>query len=381
MGMISLERFRQKNNQSRDRQRFLNIIYFVDANRTRSFKVPLKTAYWVGGFALSIVIWSSLGTGLLMREVWLSSENMKKSRYLLEAIFQYQARYDDVYEKAYPKDTGEHLAQEKGKPNSSKDPGVKSLSAKTLLPGTQGEAAPIETNASADSPIALENVKSRLRNNELQVSFDIRNNTKPSLAAGTLWGVAKFIADADQSVTYVTSPGNVPLNANGEAPGYRGGYNFSIRYFKARTISFLTPPGVKGSFVDVRIFLANDQGFQTNISFPINGRANKIEDMNPKIEQKIISKQIDSPSNQNRSNTAPAEDANASDPGIKRPKNSLTKPAETTNTSGKQSEPVKVSPASAPIAPASLPQVNQEMLDSMDEDHPVDDEQVEENGN
>lgn len=391
MGKISFKRLRQQPHHGRERQRFLNIIYFIDSNRTRSFKIPLRTAYWAGGLAAFVVLWSCFGTGVLVRESWLASQNANKTRYLLDALFQYQTRYDEVYEKAYTKDSSEpKIAAQDKNSQTTRKASTQSLAAKTLPEGKGELPAQAASNAAdPEFPINLEGVKSRLRGNELQVSFDIRNNMKPSLATGNLWGVAKFVADLDQAVSYISSPINVPLDENGEAPEFRGGYAFSIRYFKARTMSFFAPSGVKGSFSEVRILLANDQGFKTSINIPINVRSNdKSNEGNAQIEQRILSRQV-TPTAQDtatlpesyKANGSQTEGGNSLDAMPKRVKKSLTRPAETTNTNGTQSEPVKVSPASAPSAPSSIPKINGDALDSIDEDHPIDDEQVEENGN
>lgn len=374
--------FKKKPEQTRERQRFINIIYFIDSNRTRFFKVPLMTAYWAAGLAIFLVLWSCFGTGLLIRESWLAREGSGKTRLLLDALFQYQTRYDEVYEKAYAKDAVDQKIATLTKKKKQ------SLAAKTL---PEGSAKPDKQAASdqgaTEFPISLENVKSRLRENELQVSFDIRNNTKPNLASGNLWGVAKFVSDADQSISYISSPMNVPMNAKGESPDYKGGYAFSIRYFKARTISFFTPADAKGAFREVRIYLANDQGYKTSIDIPIEAQINKVREPRIKVEPKAISKKVEPatamPTTQpepSKSNTTQTEAGNSLDAAPNRAKKSLTKSAETTNTNGNQSEPGKVSPASTPSA-VPITQTMGGALDSIDEDHPIDDEQVEENGN
>jgi hypothetical protein len=87
------------------RKRRLNVIYFVDSARTRSFSVPIgRLNVLLFGF-LALLTWSVASVALL---VWLGQDRREVSERLhtaLATIFEYEQRNDQVYEMAYPNGT------------------------------------------------------------------------------------------------------------------------------------------------------------------------------------------------------------------------------------------------------------------------------------
>ena len=84
------------------RKRLLNIIYFIDSKRTRTLQISLKTAGLSVGILAVMIVWSLVASGLLVNELLVNNHLRDHTRRLLSNIFNYQTRYDNVYERAYP---------------------------------------------------------------------------------------------------------------------------------------------------------------------------------------------------------------------------------------------------------------------------------------
>lgn len=84
------------------RKRKLNLIYFVDSARTKSLSIPLGRLKVLIALQLCLLAWSVGSIGAL---VWLQrgkSELRQQLADSLKTVFEYESRYDRVYEIAYP---------------------------------------------------------------------------------------------------------------------------------------------------------------------------------------------------------------------------------------------------------------------------------------
>src|SRR5262245_5829204 len=84
------------------RQKELNIIYFIDAKKTKTVRISLRNFYYLLGVFVVFCVWSVASLGLtfhLMSKNKNAEDNVQK---LLSDIFNYQVKYEDVYQKAYP---------------------------------------------------------------------------------------------------------------------------------------------------------------------------------------------------------------------------------------------------------------------------------------
>ncbi|MFW7382013.1 MAG: hypothetical protein ACOH5I_24620 [Oligoflexus sp.] len=103
----------QKDNQERqhktkaERARFLNVIYFIDSNRTHTFQLKLKWSLAIAATVASLILWSFMSTFLLIHESRESTSKSQRIRGLLATIFNYQTRYDHVYERSYPEEANQ----------------------------------------------------------------------------------------------------------------------------------------------------------------------------------------------------------------------------------------------------------------------------------
>ncbi len=84
------------------RKKTLNIIYFVDSSRTRSLKIPLGRAQLTLFLALGTMVWA-VGSALLLAQAHKDNDGLTRSlRASMATVFEYETRYDGVYEIAYP---------------------------------------------------------------------------------------------------------------------------------------------------------------------------------------------------------------------------------------------------------------------------------------
>lgn len=365
----------QKNQASdakQERQRQLNVIYFVDASKTHSFRVPLKTGLWLTGALAGIVLWSFIGSFILLREALVANSQGERIRNLLDTVFQYQTRYDNVYDKAYPRDMHERKFPSDAEPDAvaeGDNPATQEneadieLAAKTA-PKDQPDGVGSQNVAHVDFPVEIAEIKATWKPSLLQVTFNMRNNRKPDLSSGTLWGIATYQADGETAKRYVTAPLDIQLTEDGETASFRGGYRFSIRYFNSRTLLFPAPP-VAGSFKVLRIFIADEKNNEILVSVPLEfskERPNLSFAMPPHLKYRSPIRPTTASPTMAPPSQAPKTRPAAAQP---EPKKNLTVPEQTADNSGnskeqieesndEESTPVSTGKASAP-APAPAP--------------------------
>ena len=79
----------------------LNLIFFVDGNKTRRFQLSIKQVVGVLVLTATMVIWTITSVAMVINLKNKDSEQFKRITDLQNAIFNYQTRYENIYEKAY----------------------------------------------------------------------------------------------------------------------------------------------------------------------------------------------------------------------------------------------------------------------------------------
>ena len=79
----------------------LNIIFFVDANRTRRFQLSIKQLIGISVLFFATTLWAILSIFYIYRFYTKDGEQFTRITELQTAIFNYQTRYENIYEKAY----------------------------------------------------------------------------------------------------------------------------------------------------------------------------------------------------------------------------------------------------------------------------------------
>jgi hypothetical protein len=268
------------------RQKHLNVIYFIDSSKTRSFKVSLKWTYLAVGFMAFLVFWFFFSGIMLMAVANQNAKSHTRIKNLLGTIFQYQSRYDQVYETAYESSPQvakqAEIAANKGKaappakPAEIAKPQEPAKKVETAAATKEAEPKKPEANPAAQVPFPIEVIDFVDKGFEsyVQVKFAIRNFDSTRKISGYVWGVATY-ENADGVKTYVGSPAGVRLNADGQAPTGKSGDRFGLKFFKAKTFIFPFPAS-QGRFTEIKVFVANVDGdlqftkeLKTNYAKPV----------------------------------------------------------------------------------------------------------------
>jgi hypothetical protein len=293
-----------------ERKRYLNIIYFIDSKRTRTLKFSIKTGYLTVGTLGLLVSWSLVASLLLVREHGLNKELRSRSRNLLSVIFNYQTRYDQVYEKAYPNDGHPLLPPEtaveqqiaeveevapKAKAETAPQPVIRpaapNLAAKTppsspdpatakAIPDPKENvvAKAIEESSSKEPTIAIENFSSAIHDEMLTVRFSLKNTNKGSKASGTVTAQARFFESGKEGIwldTQTEASDNPGESGDQEDTG--SDQHFNIRYYKNKVYHFASPSKGNGLFTAVKITVKDEQGRTKEFAFPLTKE--------PKVQQ------------------------------------------------------------------------------------------------
>lgn len=284
---------RVQNRARNERQRFLNIIYFLDSHRTRTLKFTVKSA----GITLSILIlllgWSFVASFLLIQEYQVNSDLRVRTRSLLTTIFEYQTRYDEVYEKAYPEKESrvisvaeEGASSEIGKYSEEKEntsitnaQSTKNSNMKTTEAAKPSDESHVKEKVVSQSleeklqkldfPILVENFSFNVQNDVLTTRFSLKNTKSPNRAAGTVQATSKFM-DSKQKVMIVEMDAvDEGAEGAGDEAESSSDQHYNIRYYKNKKFSFAKPQGVSGQFISVTITLKDDVGRKKDYSFPV----------------------------------------------------------------------------------------------------------------
>ncbi len=308
-----------------ERKRYLNVIYFIDSSRTRTLKFSIGASYFTVGALTVAVIWSLVATSLLIRDRFVIAEMRQHSRSLLETVFNYQTRYDEVYEKAYPEpgEKQENLAEEDDKDETAPVSLPRSAEGKELAKTKSASATigqeptqsvlPIDQAAIAKDkgtsektveglPIAIDNFASTTLGRSLTVRLSLKNLNSPTKSSGVISGMARFIDSQNQThdIQGRTTP------SGGEDA------HFNIRYFKNKNLVFEAPKDLAGKFADVSITIKDDQGHSKDFPYKVNKDILPTSPAAPKVEAKeLASKPIaetKEPAAVKAADTAPPEE-------------------------------------------------------------------------
>ncbi len=235
---------------SKASRRELSIIYFIDSNKTRTLRIPISRVNWilVGGALLFIWLFvSSFAVVMLQKE---NSELTSELKVLMNNLFDYQTRYDGVYEDAYP--SPEKIALQnnvgvKGQKKLSKALAIKEVRNTTAKKNEKMAIRKLAKKSSQNvargvllpgKALKIQNIKFSKTTMGTNYSFSFINggNIKER---GRIWGVAEFV-DASGKSHFIASPKTVnPTNLK-TVKNPEMGHWYSIRRFKKQSLSFDT---------------------------------------------------------------------------------------------------------------------------------------------
>lgn len=229
--------------------------------------MPMDRAMLIVGGLAAVGVWALVSLVLVVKYRSDNTHLREKLQTALTTVFDYQTRYDDVFERAYPESVGKEqlTAKKPEEPKAkaeTKAPGAAAPVAQAdgdedeKAPGSDGEATTLAT---------VENVAWKLKGNNLDLQFNIKNSEPNTKSEGRVWGIAKF-ETADGQVLYVGSPRDINVDAGGLAKNTQRGYSYSIRFHRQRNFVFQAPAAA-GAFKEIKIFVKNKQGEES--SYPV----------------------------------------------------------------------------------------------------------------
>lgn len=282
------------------RERHLNIVYFVDSSKSHSIRINLTAARWMMAGSIGIVLWSILSLGWIISLGRVLDSTRSQLGAALSSIFDYQVKYDRVFEQAYPDNStvgyyasGSHLP--KNNPTAA-DTNLKTVNhakpevtAKVATPATK-EASATSTDANNDvavtstanisdaaatngSDVDIKNFSLTAQNGKMTLLFDILNKDPKVRAEGYIWTVGT-LQTADGTTKRFVGPSHAKLNADGQVEVFSSTYKFSIQRFKRKEFIFDVPKDQNWKLTELKISHVNAQGKQlqnvaadTNVKF------------------------------------------------------------------------------------------------------------------
>lgn len=282
------------------RRKTLNIIYFIDSEKTKSIQISVSTVIGLASAFLLMVLWSF--TSIYLGYVALRDRANLLSfvRDARNTLFEYEARFEGVYENVYPSDakkenppappaaaeppqtppqriaaTPEPKAVPEPKPAP---PEVKAkapvTAAAPIEPKTEeakvasaneseGASEPTRSKVTVDSPVF------RTGTDTLELRVNINNQDNRNKAEGYVWALATFKGDNGEEV-FVAAPKGMQINAGGEAGDPRNAQRYAIQFHKPKNFVFNSPNASSGKFTQVKIVLQDYSGQRSEFKFPIS---------------------------------------------------------------------------------------------------------------
>lgn len=239
-------------------RKVLNIIYFVDASKTRTVRLQMNLFATIAIVMTGLVIWSFTSFYFIDRHVKREKELTQKLRTAMDTIFEYQSRYDGVYEKAYPRSipmdanqennlAKKELSQEIKTTGHDSSPESHGTRAKHFhnLPLSFSLSAKKDTSFSSEN-LQLENPIARILDQKLSLDFGLKNLSSPKKVDGKISGALIFELPKGKLVKVLSLP-HQPHSA-------KRSNKFSIRYFKQKKLHFeLTNLDSKAVFVGIQL--------------------------------------------------------------------------------------------------------------------------------
>ena len=279
-----------KKNSSGSHKKSLSVIYFVDAKKTRSFSLSLTKVNCILAIFFALIFWSGLSIYFVFQTT--GEKNVLKDRLhaSLATIFEYQSRYDGVYELAYPrviKKTVSSFAETKQKDQESQQDEIKTSEktdekAKTKQQVAEKEETEkfdprnvvlsienVEAKADSDWPVIVEDISYQKEQDDFELNFAIRNTQSPERAEGYIWSVIT-LGDAKGEKTFISSPSGVKVDDKGKIQNPPKGANwYSIRYYKAKSFYFQIPEKNQVNIKEIKISMMNLEGQKSVYNLPV----------------------------------------------------------------------------------------------------------------
>jgi hypothetical protein len=296
-----------------ERNRFLNIVYFVESARSHTIRINLTYARWAIALALIVVAWSIGSLFWIAHLQYQSAKTHDRLEHALTTIFDYQIKNEKIFDEAYPPEStngyyselaqlpsnnpvAETTAPQQLKSETKtqdKNTQTQPLAKTAPLPKSPTQVAEspkktttpgIETNGTAGAGVSsvskstelsitpstqsldsagpsLEISAAKLSKTDAHIDLNFTmKNKNPERAEGFIWAVA-VIAQENGEAKPVVAPIHTRIDSkSGAILAPTSGYRFSILKFKNKEFEFKAPGRSTWKLTKLTIHYTNVEG-------------------------------------------------------------------------------------------------------------------------
>ncbi len=187
----------------------------------------------------------------------------------LTSLLEYEIRNDRVFEKAYPDEKSPDAEISKQNESPVTNDRV------TITENITQTNSVAEKETEVEKNVKIDNVQSMYENDNLNLSFEIKNLVPKQKAVGFVFAIAKFISTDGQTQKFVAVPKGISINElDGTIKNSHSAYRYSIMYYKLKSFSIPLPKNSEGKFESVNIYLKNEDGEQYEEKFAVEAARN-----------------------------------------------------------------------------------------------------------
>ena len=281
------------------RDRYLNIVYFVDSARTRSIRITLAQARWLLAGATGVSLWALLSVGWILSLDQILTKTRAHLATALSNIFDYQVKYDHIFDAAYPDDatqgyyaegsllpannpTTEAAPQQATKPTntmpevsqpqaqlvqSSRDQAITGATT-TQVPSAALPTQSPATNGTAPT-LTMTHFKLTSQANKFLLIFDINNFNQRKKAEGYIWAVIT-LTNPDGTQQFLGAPDHAKFDKDGKITQTTSAYRFSIQRFKKKDFEFRAPHASSSKVLSAKVYFSDVSGNdQHSVDVPV----------------------------------------------------------------------------------------------------------------
>ncbi len=272
--------------------RHVNLIYFVDAAKTKTVRVSLRTASIMAIACGVVVLWSFASGVLLVRLEAKQSDLRSELSTSRAVIFEYQTLHDGVFERAYPEVKDRKFAA------ASIPPGKQMAAVEPEKVAPKATEAPVMTDTpekakmvsreDPKSPVSLSNPSVIRRDGVFEVFFDLRNSDSSKKAEGYIWGIAAVERQGGERIS-LTVPKSLTVSVAGDPLNTEHGQRFGIRRYARRSFVFSLPSRFEGRVLTVDIAFSGQAGrYRSSYTIPVNLRFSNLASNTKSQDNKAV---------------------------------------------------------------------------------------------
>jgi len=236
------------------RSKLLNLIFFIDSEKTRSLKIEVRYLYTAVLAGIIILAWA-IGSVFLLADVLTEkSQTAIRLKNALRVVFEYQTKHDQIFENAYP-------GNQPPQPDSIKvDAPVANVASSVNVVGKTTEAI-VSAVKKGDSygetrNLKIEDLKYEVHRNAIDIEFVIKNPKEDAKAEGYVWAILESEPAGGGQRRSMALPAKITLDNLGAVKNPRSGESFSIKRFRAQKFTFsgldlskMRPLGIRVGYV------------------------------------------------------------------------------------------------------------------------------------